>query len=566
MRLLHKESIIIGKLHLVRSDLTWLLANAPVYGGVDLTTLPVVAGQNAQAVDALLTTVLLIQLNRTFTALAGATTSPPPAIQSLTDLISAAAAGSIPDDAHAAAAFAAIAGAQTTDVQALAASLGISLAAGDYLSPATFDRLRTLLAMAQSTSGSGDTLASWGNEAPDETPAAASALQALKSQYSNDGWLAAAPALNNPLRERRRDALVAYLTAQRDPGFNPMPWGTDTDSLFDYFLIDPEMSSCMDTSRVVQAYAAVQLFVQRCVMNLEPDVTVDATQDEGWQEWQWRQRFRLWQADREIFLWPENYLIEADRPSISELFGKLTQEARQGPSTADALETVVLDYIDGLDKIAHLRVTGMCEDPVSQAVHVVARTHTDPPVFYHRTLANGTWTPWTQIPLNIKAHQVVPAVHRRSLYLFWVEVTLTNEPTQTVPPAGGDQHFEHEQSPWPARRAPHRLQHLAQQPVDRHELRRRTAVRRPRDPARPARQHDLAPGGAALFSESEPARRQPHGHVHRRVPARRLRRPHRVHRVARGHVRPPGPGQPAARRPSRGRPAARRTPSLPRPW
>ena len=43
----------------------------------------------------------------------------------------------------------------------------------------------------------------------------------------------------DPLRERRRDALVAYLLVNplRDSHNNPV-WGTDTNSLFDYFLID----------------------------------------------------------------------------------------------------------------------------------------------------------------------------------------------------------------------------------------------------------------------------------------------------------------------------------------
>ncbi len=47
---------------------------------------------------------------------------------------------------------------------------------------------------------------------------------------------------------------------------------TDTNGLFDYFLIDVEMSSCMGTSRIKQAISSVQLFVRRCLMNLEKEV------------------------------------------------------------------------------------------------------------------------------------------------------------------------------------------------------------------------------------------------------------------------------------------------------
>jgi len=448
IRLLHKESLIVSQLHLVRADLAWLLANAAAYGGLDLTVLPVIAGQPSQAIDLLLQTVLLVQLDRAFDVLANSTPSPPPAIQSLYALIAAAQTADVSTPAKilvaiaaARTALAGITGWALADIQALATAAGITIdpaalpPQNDYTNPAAFDPLRTLFAMGGATGGSGAALATWGIDVADETSAAATALLALKSRYGNDAWLNAAPAIMDPMRERRRDALVACLNAQRDGGGNPMAWGTDSNSLFDYLLIDNQMSACMDTTRVVQAYAAVQLFVQRCLMNLEAAVTADPATDEGWLQWHWMKRYRLWEANREIFLWPENWLIEADRPNRSEIFDSLDQEAHQQQSTADILEGAVLNYIDRLDNIAHLRVTGTCEDPVTNTIHVIARTHADPPRFYYRSFAANVWTPWAHIPLDIKAHQVIPAVHRRGLYLFWAQVGLANEPQQQVPAA-----------------------------------------------------------------------------------------------------------------------------------
>ena len=440
IRLLSKVGVVVAQIHLVASDLAWLVPNAAVYGGVDLANLPVVTGQPSESIDQLLATVLLVQLNRTFTSLLNTTLSPPPPVTSLTGLISAVASASINTDAAAQAAFAGISGALPTDIQAFSAAMGISLAAGDWTNLATYNRLRTVLRMAAATNGSGAALSLWSAEAAPLAPAATSALAALKAATSNSAWLSVAQSLNDPLRQDRRDALVAFLVSQRNTGvvpWTPMPWGTDTNSLFDYFLIDTQMCSCMDTSRVVQAYATVQLFVERCLMNLETNVAVDASQDDAWSEWDWMKRYRLWQANREIFLWPENWLVEADRPNSSEIFDSLVQQARQTNGTASALETVVLDYIENLDQIAHLRVCGTCQDTVTATTHVIARTHSDPPTYYHRTFFNNAWSPWVKIPLNIKAHQVVPVVHRRSLFLFWAEVVVANEPQQTIPPAQG---------------------------------------------------------------------------------------------------------------------------------
>jgi Neuraminidase-like domain len=225
----------------------------------------------------------------------------------------------------------------------------------------------------------------------------------------------------------------SWAEGQRDSCGN-LVYG-DANGLFDYFLIDTQMTSCQLTSRVVQAYIAVQIFVERCLLNLEaPGVVIDPN-DPTWKEWSWRSRYRIWQANREVFLYPENWLIESQRPNRTEIYQKLEQEVHQGQSTTDYLETVVLNYIDRLDGLAHLLVTGTCEDATSGDIYVVARTLADPPLFYYRSYVNDAWSGWVQIPLDIKAHQAVPALYRGRLCLFWIEVKISNEPNQGTPAA-----------------------------------------------------------------------------------------------------------------------------------
>lgn len=427
VRLLDKVGTVVRRLHLVRDDLSWLLANSGVYGGLDLTQLPVTGPQPPLTIAALLTTSLLVKLDRAFVA------APPAApIRDLYSLISAVDGGQLATEAATQEAFASIAGSTAADVGALATRLGLVFPA-DYTAPGTYDALRTLVAMLAATGGSGAQLVGWGSAAPDETTAA-SAQAVLKSRYSQGDWLEVAPTLTDPMRERRSAALQAYLLAQRDGG-GALVYG-DTNALFEHFLIDVEMSSCEVTTRVVQGYAAVQLFVERCLMGLEePNVLVDLARDDTWTQWRWMKRYRIWEAARQVFLYPENWLIESQRPTRTETFQKLEQEIQQKDSTADYLETVALNYIDRLDELAHLTVTGTCVDPRSSAIHVVARTAADPPRFYHRTFADRTWSGWQQIPLDIKAHQVVPAVYRRRLCLFWPDVKVVPEPRQPLPSA-----------------------------------------------------------------------------------------------------------------------------------
>src|SRR6266540_7341252 len=70
---------------------------------------------------------------------------------------------------------------------------------------------------------------------------------------------------SNRLRDLQRDALVSFLIHHDRL--------IDSNDLFDRYLIDVEMGSCMMTSRIKQAMSSVQLFVQRCLLNLEQPIS-----------------------------------------------------------------------------------------------------------------------------------------------------------------------------------------------------------------------------------------------------------------------------------------------------
>jgi len=432
IQLFDKIALVVRRLRLVVADLSWLIANAGLYGGLQLAQLPVLNTQAALSLTPFLVMLKLVKLARLFTA-----APPASSVQTLYDLITGVNTVTLVNVAAAQAALVTITGWDLADVVAFTSALG-AVFPGDYETPALYDSLRTLEAVAAAAGATGEQIVAWGAIPADEASAetlAAAALGALKAKYpNNDNWLTIAPTLMDPIRERRSAALQAYLIGLRD-GAGQLIYG-DVNGLFDHFLIDIQMSSCQVTTRVVQAYIAIQIFVERCLMNLEaPAVVADLTNDDTWSQWQWMKRYRIWEANREVFLFPENWLIESQRTNRTEIYQKLEQEIHQGDSTRDYLETVALNYIDRLDGLARLQVTGTCEDPVTGAIHVVGRSLADPPVFYLRSLIDGAWTGWTQIPIDIKAHQVVPAIYRSRICLFWLDVKITNEPHQQLPAA-----------------------------------------------------------------------------------------------------------------------------------
>jgi hypothetical protein len=146
----------------------------------------------------------------------------------------------------------------------------------------------------------------------------------VKARYDETAWIEVSTNVHNRIRTRLRDALVAYL--RQKPEIVALKL-KDANDLFGYFLIDVEMDACMRTSRLKQAISSVQSFVQRCLLNLEePAVTpnmIDANQ------WKWMRNYRVWEANRKVFLYPENWIEPELRDNKSPFFKELETELLQ---------------------------------------------------------------------------------------------------------------------------------------------------------------------------------------------------------------------------------------------
>jgi hypothetical protein len=116
------------------------------------------------------------------------------------------------------------------------------------------------------------------------------------------------------------------------------------------------MSACMMTSRIKQGICSVQLFVDRCLMNLESKVRADAIDPTVWQ---WMKHYRIWEANRKVFLYPENWIEPELRDDKTPFFKELESELLQNDLTMDTAETAFLNYLEKLDEVARLEICGM---------------------------------------------------------------------------------------------------------------------------------------------------------------------------------------------------------------
>ncbi|HJX26540.1 MAG TPA: neuraminidase-like domain-containing protein, partial [Thermoanaerobaculia bacterium] len=261
-----------------------------------------------------------------------------------------------------------------------------------------------------------------------DAPAAVS--QMLRARHGDEAWLDISKSIQDRLRERKRDSLVAWLLTRPMPADAPTGKWENANDLFAYYLIDVEMCSCQLTSRIVQASAAVQLFVQRCFMGLEPEVRVGVEEDDAWNQWSWMRQYRVWEANRRVFAWPENYAEPELRRDKSEIFKNLENELLQNEVNRDTVETAFLRYVEGLDDVAQLEVAGTWYQETTRTLHVFGRTPgAEPRLYYYRQFIDGRrWTAWSKVDVDIKSDLLVPLISNERLHLVWPE--FREEPVQ----------------------------------------------------------------------------------------------------------------------------------------
>jgi hypothetical protein len=230
---------------------------------------------------------------------------------------------------------------------------------------------------------------------------------------------------------KKRDALCDYTIArQKELKFK------DLQDLYAFFLLDVEMSGCFRTSRLVCAISSLQLYVHRCLINLEqsdehlnPAIeNVHVLPDDDMvQEWEWRKNYRVWEANRKVFLYPENYIEPDLRDNKTPLFKQLEEELLQEKITKEAAEAAYRKYVTQFAELARLVIAGSYRyrdtDQNATTYYFFGRTQQDPPQYYYRTWDFTEWTPWEKIDLSISAPHVAALVLLGKLYLFWAEIT-----------------------------------------------------------------------------------------------------------------------------------------------
>jgi len=298
-------------------------------------------------------------------------------------------------------------------VQAIVAELKMT-AAEHFADLTRIVRLWQALQVVEKFGVSMRSLKSWLTPQPDAA-VAMSIRNTIKSRYEQETWQRIAKAIFDPLRQRQRDALVAYIMhIKEDEGLDSV------EKLFEYFLIDPGMEPVVQTSRLRLAISSLQTFIQRCFLNLEKQVHPSVLNAP---HWSWMKRYRVWEANRKIFLFPENWLEPEWRDDKTHLYQELESSLLQGDVTNQLAEDALYVYLKKLDQLARLEIVTMYaeEKPGGPpTMHVIGRTYLSPHQYFYRRYNRQMWTAWEPVNTEIDGEHIVAVMWRDRLHLFWL--------------------------------------------------------------------------------------------------------------------------------------------------
>lgn len=373
---------------------------------------------------------------------------------------------------------------------------GLITIPADLLDPLLLRRVDTAAKALGQVGATAEVTLSLCQATPSETEARAARglfMGKYGPQVASDGLRAAM----NVLRDRQRTALVDYLI-QRD-GL------VDATDLHARYLLDVEMGPGMRTSRIKQAISSTQLFIQRWLMNLESR-EIPPPGPELAKAWEWTRSYRVWEANRKVFLFPENWLVPSLRDDKSHLFAALESTLLQSEVTSERAIQALRQYLDGLDEMSKITVMAMYREstgPKTETVHVVGRTAHQPVKYYYRqwhrlqVAGIGTWDPWEPLEVVGDTHHIVVFTRNGRPHIAWLDITDAQTPRASAEnngqtPASSTPNWalqlvwsRRDQSGWTApKRSPNKITH--QKPINKDDTQTTFALRvEPANPSGP---------------------------------------------------------------------------------
>ncbi|WP_223518925.1 neuraminidase-like domain-containing protein [Pseudomonas sp. GL-B-19] len=259
----------------------------------------------------------------------------------------------------------------------------------------------------------------------------------------------------NAIQTARRDALVDYYTTYCIPK-TALGDGTplslrvkNAEDLYEYLLLDTRIGPEVLTSRVAETISSLQLYINRCLGGIDPDVNdtvgssmVKESMPGGFlYDWpDYNQVYSTWAGKERLQYYPSTYLDPGLRYGKTELFKTLEDTINQGRISDSRVQAGFQQYLLGFETLANLETISGYQAGTDarvesrDTVYFIGRSQNVPHSYYWRScnmavrndegaLTGGAWSQWLKInaPTEEALDSMIrPCWFNNRLYICWI--------------------------------------------------------------------------------------------------------------------------------------------------
>ncbi|TDB55585.1 neuraminidase-like domain-containing protein [Photorhabdus luminescens] len=233
--------------------------------------------------------------------------------------------------------------------------------------------------------------------------------------------------------ESRSAALSTYYIANKDKDAEIK----NRDDLYQYLLIDNQVSAATKTTPIAEAIASIQLYVNRALKKMEGDTVTSAICHPFFTNWdKYNKRYSTWAGIAKLVYYPENYIDPTIRIGRTKMMDTLLQSISQSQLNTDTVEDAFMSYLTSFEQVANLEVVSAYHDSTNSdkgLTYFIGHSKTEVNQYYWRNVDHNkfnegkfpanAWSEWHKIDCPINPYQgtIRPVIFQSRLYLIWLE-------------------------------------------------------------------------------------------------------------------------------------------------
>lgn len=258
------------------------------------------------------------------------------------------------------------------------------------------------------------------------------------------------------LNESFRDALVAYYLGELVPNDTTLQELGLTDKLrtendlYEYLLLDTQVTQAVETSPVASAIASLQQYVNGALLGMEPgydDVRFTEKMLSKWRDI--HSQYPIWAANQQLTWYPSLYIDPSLRMKKSSYFQQLENDINQNRINIDTTQDAVKAYLASFEEVANLTIVNgyiAGTDFAQSHYYFIGKSRAEGAYYWrsvnmadrsyiaqgnegpqHDNPSPGAWSDWKSINLPVSEaaleKTIRPVFFNNRLFVTWLELT-----------------------------------------------------------------------------------------------------------------------------------------------